>query len=558
MLVKELNDRRMICLGLWALARGDAGARVDDEWADDAIRTAQALGRRETWAVAGQAIGQQMRAGDRRRAAVHAERLGTFRAPPPGDFGDSDAERGRLQQWRAATVHQWLLAGKLVARRRAEGYPVDRAWLDEVAASVNRRSEELLRSMPEPPLVADIWRIAGDGIPIVAVRVGEHGPDNLTAPGVRWYPEYRTVSLRCAEGHLVVLGPGPANAVRAGDGIGCAMRTGSGHGNAVRRDGPGDAIREGRGHGDAYREPGAEGHAIRSGSGHGHAICRTGGDSGAERTGSGHGNAVAEDGDGGARRTGDGRGTAYALHGPAVRSGAGDGDAVRPVIDEGARDEDRTARRSGAGDGHAYGAEPTGQGSTRRTGRGRGAAKPWPQSPHHNWTEVLEGADQAGWDGDTPPPRSSDPHEAGEPTPPVHRVRVLRTGQKRRPKRANAIRYDEETHTLVLDGDADGSILVIGRGDINVERRGSGAGDAIRAERGNGNATRSGTGPGHAVRTGKGCGDAVRCGTGRGNAAIGRQATGKATVESGDSGKAIRSGGERATDMWNDHYEYGR
>ena len=78
------------------------------------------------------------------------------------------------------------------------------------------RSEELLRSMAPPPATADIWREPEEDIPIVAVRVGEQGPDNLTSPGVRCYPEYRTVALRCEKGHLVVLGPGPANAVRSG------------------------------------------------------------------------------------------------------------------------------------------------------------------------------------------------------------------------------------------------------------------------------------------------------------------------------------------------------
>ena len=332
-----------------------------------------------------------MRSGDRRRADAYADRLGNFRAVPPGEFGDSEAERQRLQHWRAATVHQWLLAGKLLARRRAEGYQVDLAWLQEVAESHNLRSEELLRSIPEPPLIADVWRIAGDGIPIVAVRVGEHGPDNLTLPGVRWYPEFRTVSLRCDEGHLVVLGPGAANAVRAGQGVGCAMQ-----------------------------------HRLRPRKRRAPRRCR------AERTGSGHGNAVAEDGEAGARRTGSGRGTACALHRPAVRSGRGDGDAVRPAVVKGGDDENRTALLSGAGHGHAYGTDPAENGNTRRSGRGQGTGKPWPQSPHRSWSNVLDAAEQSAWGEDTPAPRNRDPHEAGQPTPPVHRVRVLRTGHSRR------------------------------------------------------------------------------------------------------------------------------
>jgi hypothetical protein len=113
-------------------------------------------------------------------------------------------------------------------------------------------------------------------------------------------------------------------------------------------------------------------------------------------------------------------------------------------------------------------------------------------------------------------PKPEKPPEAPLPTEPIHPIRVLASGEFRIPK-YTGVEYDEETNTLVLDSDTDGSIVVTGAGCMNVERRGAGNGDAVH-EGGHGNVTRSGSGHGHAVRKSYTHGNATRTGTGDGNA----------------------------------------
>ena len=547
MILQELVDRRMLCLGLWTLARHTAGEPLDAAWADDAIAASDALGRRETWAIAGKAFQHSMTHGDEKRAARHASRLGAYRAaaPAPGEFlSRDDIERNR--QWRAATVHHWLGVGELLRRHRAAGGDVDRSWVAGVLDTGNLRNEssrpasaDVVRSL------RDLFRLAGDGLLVVEVEVDGDGPVRPLPPGARWYPKFRTVSLYCASGHLLVTGPGSANAVRSGPGFGSAIRAGAGHGNAVRRDGSGDAIRKGSGHGDAFREGAGDGLALRAGSGHGHAISSSLAASGAERRGVGHGNAVAEGGLVGACRSGTGNGTAYATAGPAFRSGAGAGDAVRVGPASAVPGEDLRAVRSGSGPGDAYG-DLLSAGAVDRVGRGAGSVRPWPESPHCSWSALLARKDGGGSDQPSP---SRIVHEAGSVRPPLYRIRVLRTGERRIPARAPVF-YEAETNSLVLDTSDPGSIEVVGRGDVNVARRGSGPGDAVRSERGLGNAIRVGAGVGHAVRRGTGYGNAVRVGGGHGNAALGVRVVGDAVVSPPSRGQVLRPSDPAPVDLW--------
>ena len=547
MKLRELVDRRLICLGIWVSARRDGGHLLDDAWADDAVAAADRLVRRETWAIAGAALGQKMTVADRARVRRHAPRLGDYRAPPPEPpISDGEEEAERRRQWRAATVHGWLLLGELVTRRRRASRSVNRSWLDGVLRRANLRSEDLRGTEDRPPSpVLPVTIGPGGDIPLIEVEVDADGPLRALPPGARWYPQYRTVSLHCARGHLLVTGPGPANAVRSGPGFGSAIRDGVGHGNAVRRGGDGDAIRTGDGHGDAFRAGEGEGVAHRDGAGHGHALSLSAGGSGAVRLGPGDGHAVAESGLAGAQRTGDGNGDAYADAGPALRADRGDGDAVRrggPLRDP---PDDRSAIRSGDGDGDAYG-ELDGRGLTLRTGVGRGAARRWGESRHRSWT-ARAGHPGSGWAA-SPPPRTLH-HLAGEATPPVHRVRVIRNGELRIPRRSPVV-YDARTHTAVLDTELDGSLEVIGAGALNVERRGSGRGDAIRSERGHGNAVRSGLGDGHGVRRGTGYGDARRTGAGAGNAAVGERVVGRAVVAPESHGVCVVPAVDPCADRW--------
>ena len=546
MTLQELLDRRTLCLGVWTLARLAACAPFSSAWADAAIAAADALHRRETWAVAGKALCQSMTSGDEKRAARHRARLGTYRAdPPPLAEDPSAADIERYRQWRVGTVHHWILVGELVRRQRAAAGALDADWLRGAIERGNLRSESL-RPVGAATYRSslDLLRHAGDGVPVVEIQVDGDGPVGPLPPGARWYPKYRTVSLCCEIGHLFVFGPGTANAVRSGPGIGNAVRAGTGHGNAVRRGGPGDAIRRGLGHGDAFCEgDGAEGLALRAGAGHGHAICRCLGRSGAERRGSGHGNAVTEGGLLGARRSGAGDGTAYTTDGCAYRTGSGHGDAVCVRFSP-AGDPDVRVVRSGRGDGDAYGAAT--RHVVERLGRGAGRSRPLEESPHCSWSEIVDRRE--GFSTDSPAP-SRTVHDAGSVRPPLHRLRVLRTGVARVPARAPVF-YEAETNTYVLDSAAPGSIEVVGRGDVNVARRGSGAGDAIRSERGLGNAVRAGTGVGHAVRRGTGYGDAVRTGGGVGNAALGAQVVGDAYVVPPLSGRAVRTPGSAPATLW--------
>ena len=537
----EIVDRRRICLGLWVAARHRSGEPIDNTWADDALRAAQSLRRRDTWAVVGAALGQQMTAGDQRRAHRHVGRLGAYRAVPPVAAGGEQDDR--LRQWRRGTVHRWLLVGELLQRRRAAGHDVTPAWLESVHARGNPRGEDL-RPGDQPPALDPAAVDDTLDVPVVAVEVDGDGPTHALPPGVRWYPQYRTVSLRAVSAHLLVTGPGPANAVRSGEGFGSAIREGAGHGNAVRRDGLGDAVRTGEGHGDAYREMAGEGLAIRAGSGHGHAISTSAGASGAVRDGAGHGNAVAETGTEGALRDGDGRGTAIASAGPARRDGNGRGDAVRIGPQGDVVGEDVAAVRAGTGDGDAYG-EPV-AGGAARIGGGEGRIRHWREWDHPIWSALLEQR-ESGW-GVDPPPRTSR-HAAGDAVAPIHRIRVLRTGERRIPKRS-PVCYEAETHTLVLDTAEAGSVEVIGRGDINVERRGAGPGDAIRSEAGAGNALRTGPGAGHAVRRGTGSGNAVRVGGGVGNAAVGCRVLGDARVHPPATGEVLRPPDPKGAGPW--------
>ncbi len=61
---------------------------------------------------------------------------------------------------------------------------------------------------------------------------------------------------------------------------------------------------------------------------------------------------------------------------------------------------------------------------------------------------------------------------------------------------------------ITLDGPLDGSLTVVGDGDVNARRSGSGNGNARRSGDGNGSARRSGDGNGNAIRSCDGSGSA--------------------------------------------------
>ncbi len=235
-----------MCLGLWAIAALETGEAIDDAWTDDAIEASANLSEKETWAITGQALGQNLSEPDVRRARRHAHRLKDYRSNGAPDARLTPRGTALEQERRAATVHHWLLAGEAVRRQRDAGRPVTCEWLQKALERGNLRSEA---QRPDDPGTEggrqDAERIVTAGErPTIVVELDEHGPVGMLPPGVRWYPKYRTVALRCECGDLEVSGPGNGNAVRSGDGVGDARRTGGGHGDAIRRDGDGDAAGE--------------------------------------------------------------------------------------------------------------------------------------------------------------------------------------------------------------------------------------------------------------------------------------------------------------------------
>ena len=145
----------------------------------------------------------------------------------------SQQDRNRQRPARRRRHRMTRSAGSSTASRRhfRNDHFLELDNIEEVRRSHKRRSQELLRSIPVLP---DVSQIAGDGVLIIAVQVGEHVAGNLTAPEVYGYPVYRMVALPCDGGEFSGFGLRPVNTVRSGRGSGCGLRTGAGHGNACR------------------------------------------------------------------------------------------------------------------------------------------------------------------------------------------------------------------------------------------------------------------------------------------------------------------------------------
>ena len=57
-----------MCLELWAIAALKTGEAIDDAWTEDAIEASANLSEKETWAITGQALGQNLSEPDVKRA----------------------------------------------------------------------------------------------------------------------------------------------------------------------------------------------------------------------------------------------------------------------------------------------------------------------------------------------------------------------------------------------------------------------------------------------------------------------------------------------------------